>query len=56
MSTSVNICHLSVSLSVSVSLQGPSSLGDPSNPSSASTQQPRGRHSFVQDHFQAQYR
>ncbi|CAK6953403.1 ubiquitin carboxyl-terminal hydrolase 43a [Scomber scombrus] len=33
-----------------------SSLEDPSSPSSASTQQSRGRHSFVQDHFQAQYR
>nr|XP_020466642.1 ubiquitin carboxyl-terminal hydrolase 43-like isoform X2 [Monopterus albus] len=35
---------------------GPGSLEDPSSPSSASTQQPRGRHSFVQEHFQAQYR
>ncbi|XP_038569699.1 ubiquitin carboxyl-terminal hydrolase 43a [Micropterus salmoides] len=36
--------------------KGPSSLEDPSSPSSASTQQPQNRHSFVQEHFQAQYR
>ncbi|XP_039670901.1 ubiquitin carboxyl-terminal hydrolase 43a [Perca fluviatilis] len=36
--------------------KGPSSLEDPSSPSSASTQQPRDRHSFVQEHFQAQYK
>uniref|UniRef100_A0AAQ5YVQ0 ubiquitinyl hydrolase 1 n=1 Tax=Amphiprion ocellaris TaxID=80972 RepID=A0AAQ5YVQ0_AMPOC len=35
---------------------GPSSLENSSSPSVASTQQPRGRHSFVQEHFQAQYR
>uniref|UniRef100_A0A8C4GFW7 ubiquitinyl hydrolase 1 n=1 Tax=Dicentrarchus labrax TaxID=13489 RepID=A0A8C4GFW7_DICLA len=35
---------------------GPSSLEDPASPSSANTQQPRDRHSFVQEHFQAQYR
>ncbi|XP_034752788.1 ubiquitin carboxyl-terminal hydrolase 43a [Etheostoma cragini] len=34
----------------------PSSLEDPSSPSLASTQQPRDRHSFVQEHFQAQYK
>ncbi|XP_026159546.1 ubiquitin carboxyl-terminal hydrolase 43a [Mastacembelus armatus] len=38
------------------SAKGPSSLEDLSSPSSAITQQPRGRHSFVQEHFQAQYR
>ncbi|CAJ1053604.1 ubiquitin carboxyl-terminal hydrolase 43a [Xyrichtys novacula] len=32
------------------------SLEEPSSPSSASAQQPRSRHSFVQEHFQAQYR
>ncbi|XP_044201686.1 ubiquitin carboxyl-terminal hydrolase 43a isoform X1 [Thunnus albacares] len=37
-------------------VKGSSSLEDPSSPSSASMQQSRGRHSFVQDHFQAQYR
>ncbi|XP_054635811.1 ubiquitin carboxyl-terminal hydrolase 43a isoform X1 [Dunckerocampus dactyliophorus] len=37
-------------------VKGPSSLEDLSNPRSASTQQPRGRNSFVQEHFQAQYR
>ncbi|XP_051240153.1 ubiquitin carboxyl-terminal hydrolase 43a [Dicentrarchus labrax] len=36
--------------------KGPSSLEDPASPSSANTQQPRDRHSFVQEHFQAQYR
>ncbi|XP_074486614.1 ubiquitin carboxyl-terminal hydrolase 43a [Sebastes fasciatus] len=36
--------------------KGPSSSDDPSSSSSASTQQPRDRHSFVQEHFQAQYR
>ncbi|KAI3352362.1 hypothetical protein L3Q82_005328 [Scortum barcoo] len=36
--------------------KGPSSLEDPSSPTSASAQQPRDRHSFVQEHFQAQYR
>ncbi|XP_023119488.2 ubiquitin carboxyl-terminal hydrolase 43a [Amphiprion ocellaris] len=36
--------------------KGPSSLENSSSPSVASTQQPRGRHSFVQEHFQAQYR
>ncbi|CAB1422585.1 unnamed protein product [Pleuronectes platessa] len=36
--------------------KGPSPVEDSSSPSSASTQQPRGRHSFVQEHFQAQYR
>uniref|UniRef100_UPI0037E8F1CA ubiquitin carboxyl-terminal hydrolase 43a n=1 Tax=Semicossyphus pulcher TaxID=241346 RepID=UPI0037E8F1CA len=36
--------------------KGPGSLEEPSSPSSASTQQPRSRHSFVQEHFQAQYR
>ncbi|XP_023268598.1 ubiquitin carboxyl-terminal hydrolase 43 [Seriola lalandi dorsalis] len=36
--------------------KGPSPSEDPSSPSSASAQQPRGRHSFVQEHFQAQYR
>ncbi|XP_071388836.1 ubiquitin carboxyl-terminal hydrolase 43a [Centroberyx affinis] len=36
--------------------KGPSVLEDPSTPGSASTQQPGGRHSFVQEHFQAQYR
>ncbi|XP_041789036.1 ubiquitin carboxyl-terminal hydrolase 43a [Chelmon rostratus] len=36
--------------------KGPGSLEDPSSPSSASTQQARDRHSFVQEHFQAQYR
>ncbi|XP_076583886.1 ubiquitin carboxyl-terminal hydrolase 43a [Chaetodon auriga] len=36
--------------------KGPSSLEDPSSPSSARTQQARDRHSFVQEHFQAQYR
>ncbi|XP_044045787.1 ubiquitin carboxyl-terminal hydrolase 43a [Siniperca chuatsi] len=36
--------------------KGPSSLEDRSSLSSASTQQPRDRHSFVQEHFQAQYR
>ncbi|XP_059195912.1 ubiquitin carboxyl-terminal hydrolase 43a [Centropristis striata] len=35
--------------------KGPSSLEDPSSPTSARTQ-PRDRHSFVQEHFQAQYR
>nr|XP_046266543.1 ubiquitin carboxyl-terminal hydrolase 43a [Scatophagus argus] len=39
-----------------VSAKGHSSSEDPSSPSSASTQQPRDRHSFVQEHFQAQYR
>ncbi|KAM6941689.1 ubiquitin carboxyl-terminal hydrolase 43a [Lycodopsis pacificus] len=34
--------------------KGPSSSEDPS--SSAGTQQPRDRHSFVHEHFQAQYR
>ncbi|XP_071359428.1 ubiquitin carboxyl-terminal hydrolase 43a [Trachinotus anak] len=37
-------------------VKGPSPSKDPSSPSSASAQQPRGRHSFVQEHFQAQYR
>ncbi|XP_069023520.1 ubiquitin carboxyl-terminal hydrolase 43a [Embiotoca jacksoni] len=36
--------------------KGPSSLKNPSSPSLASTQHPRSRHSFVQEHFQAQYR
>ncbi|XP_071778632.2 ubiquitin carboxyl-terminal hydrolase 43a [Centroberyx gerrardi] len=36
--------------------KGPSVLEDPSTPGPASTQQPGGRHSFVQEHFQAQYR
>ncbi|XP_020509809.2 ubiquitin carboxyl-terminal hydrolase 43a [Labrus bergylta] len=36
--------------------KGPSSVEEPSSPSSAHTQQPRSRHSFVQEHFQAQYR
>ncbi|XP_070839327.1 ubiquitin carboxyl-terminal hydrolase 43a [Chaetodon trifascialis] len=36
--------------------KGPSSVEDPSSPSSARTQQARDRHSFVQEHFQAQYR
>ncbi|KAK5926486.1 hypothetical protein CgunFtcFv8_022053 [Champsocephalus gunnari] len=34
----------------------PSSSEHPSSPSSVGTQQPRDRHSFVQEHFQAQYR
>ncbi|XP_040002488.1 ubiquitin carboxyl-terminal hydrolase 43a isoform X1 [Xiphias gladius] len=38
------------------SAKGPSPSEGPSSPVSASTQQPRGRHSFVQEHFQAQYR
>ncbi|KAM9857339.1 ubiquitin carboxyl-terminal hydrolase 43a [Aulostomus maculatus] len=37
-------------------IKGPGSLEDPSSSRSASTQQPRDRHSFVQEHFQAQYR
>ncbi|XP_061882978.1 ubiquitin carboxyl-terminal hydrolase 43a isoform X1 [Entelurus aequoreus] len=37
-------------------VKGPSSLEDLSNSRPASTQQPRGRNSFVQEHFQAQYR
>ncbi|XP_033985776.1 ubiquitin carboxyl-terminal hydrolase 43a [Trematomus bernacchii] len=36
--------------------KGPSSSEHPSSPSSVDTQQPRDRHSFVQEHFQAQYR
>ncbi|XP_070772116.1 ubiquitin carboxyl-terminal hydrolase 43a [Enoplosus armatus] len=36
--------------------KGRSSQEDLSSPSSAATQQPRDRHSFVQEHFQAQYR
>ncbi|XP_074545899.1 ubiquitin carboxyl-terminal hydrolase 43a isoform X2 [Halichoeres trimaculatus] len=36
--------------------KGSSSLEEPSSPSSINTQQPRSRHSFVQEHFQAQYR
>ncbi|KAM3623620.1 uncharacterized protein V6R79_013376 [Siganus canaliculatus] len=36
--------------------KGPGSMENPSSPSSAITQQPRDRHSFVQEHFQAQYR
>ncbi|KAF3687520.1 Ubiquitin carboxyl-terminal hydrolase 43 [Channa argus] len=36
--------------------KGLSSVENPSSPSSASTHQSRGRHSFVQEHFQAQYR
>ncbi|XP_068583094.1 ubiquitin carboxyl-terminal hydrolase 43a [Cebidichthys violaceus] len=36
--------------------KGPGSSEDPSSPSSAGTQQPRDRHSFVHEHFQAQYR
>ncbi|XP_034043626.1 ubiquitin carboxyl-terminal hydrolase 43a [Thalassophryne amazonica] len=36
--------------------KGHSSLEDRSTPSTANTQQARGRHSFVQEHFQAQYR
>ncbi|KAG7487256.1 ubiquitin carboxyl-terminal hydrolase 43 [Solea senegalensis] len=36
--------------------KGPSPLDESSSPTLASTQQPRGRHSFVQEHFQAQYR
>lgn len=39
-----------------VVLQGSSSAEHPSSPSSAGAQQPRDRHSFVQEHFQAQYR
>ncbi|XP_028258609.1 ubiquitin carboxyl-terminal hydrolase 43a [Parambassis ranga] len=37
-------------------IKGPSTLENSSSPSSASPMQPRGRHSFVQEHFQAQYR
>ncbi|XP_030589090.1 ubiquitin carboxyl-terminal hydrolase 43a [Archocentrus centrarchus] len=36
--------------------KGTSSLDNASSPSVAGTHQPRGRHSFVQEHFQAQYR
>ncbi|CAN9510529.1 unnamed protein product [Ophioblennius macclurei] len=36
--------------------QGPISTESPTGPVVTSTQQPRGRHSFVQEHFQAQYR
>ncbi|XP_072239557.1 ubiquitin carboxyl-terminal hydrolase 43a [Leuresthes tenuis] len=38
------------------STKGSSSSENPSSPISASTQHPRSRHSFVQEHFQAQYR
>ncbi|XP_055368199.1 ubiquitin carboxyl-terminal hydrolase 43a isoform X2 [Betta splendens] len=38
------------------SAKEPSSLDDPSGSSSPGAQQPRGRHSFVKEHFQAQYR
>uniref|UniRef100_A0A673D0Z3 ubiquitinyl hydrolase 1 n=2 Tax=Sphaeramia orbicularis TaxID=375764 RepID=A0A673D0Z3_9TELE len=38
------------------SAKGSTSLEVPSSPSSVSSQQPGGRHSFVQEHFQAQYR
>lgn len=37
-------------------LQGSTSLEHPSTFTSSSMQQPRDRHSFVQEHFQAQYR
>ncbi|AWP05830.1 putative ubiquitin carboxyl-terminal hydrolase 43 [Scophthalmus maximus] len=36
--------------------KGPGPLEESPSPSSASSHQPRGRHSFVQEHFQAQYR
>ncbi|XP_076027254.1 ubiquitin carboxyl-terminal hydrolase 43a [Genypterus blacodes] len=36
--------------------KGPGALEDPCSSSPAMTQQPGGRHSFVQEHFQAQYR
>ncbi|KAF7662999.1 hypothetical protein LDENG_00221560, partial [Lucifuga dentata] len=35
---------------------GPSAMEDSSSPCAASSQQPGGRYSFVQEHFQAQYR
>ncbi|KAM8878628.1 ubiquitin carboxyl-terminal hydrolase 43a isoform 3-T3 [Spinachia spinachia] len=38
------------------SAKGPSSSEDSSSPGSAGPRQPRDRHSFVQEHFQAQYR
>ncbi|XP_060948102.1 ubiquitin carboxyl-terminal hydrolase 43a [Limanda limanda] len=44
------------SIKAKAGVKGPSPVEDSSSPSSASTQQPRGRHSFVQEHFQAQYR
>ena len=46
----------STNISIFLCLQGPSSSEHPSSPSSVGTQQPRDRHSFVQEHFQAQYR
>ncbi|KAM9362670.1 ubiquitin carboxyl-terminal hydrolase 43a [Symphorus nematophorus] len=46
----------SSSIKTKANVKGPCSLEDPSSPSSASTQQSRDRHSFVQEHFQAQYR
>ncbi|CAF94022.1 unnamed protein product [Tetraodon nigroviridis] len=43
-------------LSAGNPLQGSTSLEHPSTITSSGTQQPRDRHSFVQEHFQAQYR
>ncbi|XP_029949838.1 ubiquitin carboxyl-terminal hydrolase 43a [Salarias fasciatus] len=37
-------------------VKGPISADSPASPGATSAQQPRGRHSFVQEHFQAQYR
>lgn len=48
--------QFSVLFLFSLCLQGASSLDNASSPSVASIQQPRGRHSFVHEHFQAQYR
>ncbi|XP_061535453.1 ubiquitin carboxyl-terminal hydrolase 43a isoform X1 [Phycodurus eques] len=46
-----NNCSSSSSNNTKANVKGPSSLEDLNN-----TQQPRGRNSFVQEHFQAQYR
>lgn len=54
-----NIIHYRTVLSSFLSspcLQGASPLDHASSPSVASIQQPRGRNSFVHEHFQAQYR
>ncbi|KAK2816866.1 hypothetical protein Q5P01_025057 [Channa striata] len=51
-----NNSNSSSSSKTKANAKGLSSVEDPSSPSSASMQQSRGRHSFVQEHFQAQYR
>ncbi|XP_070712483.1 ubiquitin carboxyl-terminal hydrolase 43a [Pempheris klunzingeri] len=51
-----NNCNSSSSSKTKANAKGSSSLEDPSSPTSTIPQQPRDRHSFVQEHFQAQYR